>query len=483
MFTFFYCYLFLLTKIIYCNECFEYSCEKCESPEYGKCTKCRKGFYLLDGTCPCSDSTCTLCNSGLPGLHLCFLCKNGYYKSNSDCYCNIKDCQFCSSDTCLICKTGYFYNSTSNECEEQKDEDKLHCYDINCDACFSQEKGACEYCKAGYTLEKGECFELPKPDINGNCSDGFYLKNGFCDKKCGGVDCSKKYINFSNYNYFSCPINNCLVCIKDELKIWSECDNSQNCTTDGCLNCITDDECLICRQGYYLLYGQCIKCVEGCSICTNSDTCLYCLSGYELNSEKKCVLTNNYDFNLNTYNEYKNRLIEIYYPEEIISDTTNGISDIVSEKSECDKNCLKCYDNTEICKECKDSFILENNTCIMKCSDENCLECKLDEYEQCVKCKEGYIEERGNCIHNYKDENCPSCKLENSTEINDKNEKNISYSDIVSNAEANEKNEKNLRDSDIVSYEKISEKNMSYSDIASNAKINCSIIFIILFFL
>ena len=51
---------------------------------------------------------------------------------------------------------------------------------------------------------------------------------------------------------------------------------------EGCLNCITNDECLICSQGYYLLYGTCIKCTEGCSICANDDICIYCLSGYNL---------------------------------------------------------------------------------------------------------------------------------------------------------------------------------------------------------
>jgi hypothetical protein len=36
-------------------ECFEYSCKECETEEYGKCTKCRDGFKLIDGKCPCAD--------------------------------------------------------------------------------------------------------------------------------------------------------------------------------------------------------------------------------------------------------------------------------------------------------------------------------------------------------------------------------------------------------------------------------------------
>ena len=405
-------FLFLLITNINCGNttCFEYSCDECDSPEYGKCTKCRKGFRLVDGTCPCTDAKCALCTTGLAGLHICTLCKNGNYRFNKDCYCDIKDCELCSSKSCIICKTGYFYNSTSNACEEQKDEDKLPCYDNNCDACFTGEQGGCEYCKEGYTFEKGECFELSKPN-NNKCPDGYYLKDDYCEKKCGGVECSDP-----QFYYFLCPINKCLVCTNNELQIFSECDNSQNCTMEGCLNCITNDECLVCTQGYYLLYGQCIKCTNGCSICTNNDTCLYCLSGYELNSENKCELSNNFDFNLNKYNKYKNQLIKANYPNETINNNTNIISEII----ECDQNCAKCYDNTGVCKECNTLYIVEDNKCVKHCSD-NCLQCSLiNGNENCDKCAEGYIVKSGKCIYNCTDKNCLSCKLENETEICDK---------------------------------------------------------------
>ena len=78
-----------------------------------------------------------------------------------------------------------------------------------------------------------------------------------------------------------------MVCSNNVLQIFSECDNSDICTQEGCLNCITDDECVISNPGYYIIGGNSTKCPTGCSVCGNSDTCLYCLSGYELNSEKK----------------------------------------------------------------------------------------------------------------------------------------------------------------------------------------------------
>ena len=52
--------LFLLififtTRLILNKTCFEFSCEECESEEFGKCTKCKENFELVDGNCPCKD--------------------------------------------------------------------------------------------------------------------------------------------------------------------------------------------------------------------------------------------------------------------------------------------------------------------------------------------------------------------------------------------------------------------------------------------
>ena len=87
----------------------------------------------------------------------------------------------------------------------------------------------------------------------------------------------------------------------NELKIFSDCDNSDICTHEGCLNCINDNECVICNQGYYLLSGECKKCIDGCSFCSDNETCIYCLSGYELDEQNQCQLTRKFDFNVEYY--------------------------------------------------------------------------------------------------------------------------------------------------------------------------------------
>ena len=424
-----FCLLIIISKKnINCGNkpCFEYSCDECETEEFGKCIKCREGFKLINGTCPCSDSTCALCESGLAGLHLCYLCKNGYFNYNNDCYCSISNCEHCSENGCLKCKTGYFYNITSNICEIETDEQKIKCFDEHCDSCFSEEKGACDNCQEGYFGKKGECHKLPIPDENNNCPENFTSYSNVCKPNCGGISCP--IINFNFFSvYYTCPSNECLVCVGNELKLFSECDNSRICSIiEGCLNCISNEECIICNQGYYLLLGICIKCIDGCSICTNNNTCEYCMSGYELSSDKKCNLTYNFDYNINVYNSRKETLIEFFYPEEVVSSKIPSTiiktevipTDIQNSLVECDINCEKCYENNGECVECKTLYILKDNKCIMHCSDENCLSCLLrNGREICDKCTSRYTPKNNKCLLICSDENCLSCSLNNGKEI------------------------------------------------------------------
>ena len=157
-------FLFFQKNNINCNtnNCFEYSCVECETEEYGTCTKCRDSFRLVDGTCPCADNSCALCRNGLGGWNLCYICKNGYYNSNKDCYCDIDDCEICeNANYCIKCISGYYYDNITNKCIKLNEENKMHCNDINCDACYSELPGACEYCKEGFNEVKGECEQLP----------------------------------------------------------------------------------------------------------------------------------------------------------------------------------------------------------------------------------------------------------------------------------------------------------------------------------
>lgn len=410
---------FLIQNYINCvtKNCYEYSCEECDDESYGTCTKCRKSFRLVDGTCPCFDPTCALCDTGLAGLSLCKLCKNGYYYNNGDCKCDIDNCEICSEYFCLKCKTGYYYNRLDNLCEKETETNRVFCFDPNCDTCFTTLEGGCESCKAGYGLEKGKCKKMPTPDDNLNCGDKYYYNEDIesCQEICDGVDCSLK-----KFYYYECPSNECLVCTSNILQVYSHCNNSYICGDGGCLNCITSDNCLICNQGYYLLGGECIKCIDGCSFCINNYTCIKCLSGYELNSQNKCDPSNSLDFNTNIYKVYKNDLLKIHYPEEAKSDLNIKIQ-------ECDSKCSKCYQNTGKCTECSSHYKLENDICVKYCSDTNCLECTIeDDKDYCTKCKEGYIVKSNQCVYNCTNPGCTLCTLEDDQEICSKCDLNYS---------------------------------------------------------
>ena len=298
------------------QECYEYSCDECSTPEYGTCTKCRSDFKLIDGTCPCSFSSCALCTTGLAGLNICEQCKEGYTNTDGNCVCSISNCEQCGEDGCKKCISGYYYNETLKQCLKDNTENKIECYDPQCDGCLSEEQGACEYCKEGYYLKKGECLALKIP-TNGKCPDNYYPSGNYCYEICDGVNCNRLAMISPNF-ILLCPENQCLVCVNYNLLIFSECDNSDVCgELEGCLNCLTKDECLICQQGYYPLGGKCKKCSEGCSICSSKTNCQVCLSGYELTSDKMCNLTYNFDYNTDDYQNKKIDLIKKYYPEEI----------------------------------------------------------------------------------------------------------------------------------------------------------------------
>ena len=404
--------IIFFNKLINChnNHCFEFSCEECETQEYGTCTKCRNEFRLVDGTCPCSDPKCALCSTGLGGFNLCALCKNGYYIEDNECKCEINDCELCTENNCIMCKIGYAYNEIEKKCEKENESNRIHCFDENCDICYNTESVGCKKCKKGYFNKKGECQKLPSINENNECPAGYYVdnKSKYCQKICDGVSCTIK----KKLNYYKCDSNDCLACKNNTLMVYSQCDNSAVCKKEGCLNCITNDECLICTQGYYLLGGICHKCTYGCSICTNNETCISCLSGFELNSSQKCISSKNFDFNINKYKIYKNKLFMIY-------NVFNRVIDLGNIKlAECDSNCIKCYQNTGKCIECQTHYKLKDNKCIKYCSDSNCLQCPMiNGQEECKECRKGCLIEEGKCVCDCILPGCIDCTFENGKKI------------------------------------------------------------------
>ena len=167
-------------------------------------------------------------------------------------------------------------------------------------------------------------------------------------------------------------------------------------------------------QGYYLIGGVCKKCINGCSLCADSETCQYCFSGYKLDSDNKCILDNQMDFNVNLYQKKKFQLIKLNYKDEVIPEEANNYNDV----PECDANCEKCIDSSALCTECKSLYALEDNKCIMSCSDDNCLKCsKKFILEECEQCADGYYARGNRCYLRCSDENCKYCKMIDDEEV------------------------------------------------------------------
>jgi hypothetical protein len=126
----------------------------------------------------------------------------------------------------------------------------------------------------------------------------------------------------------------------------------------------------------------------------------------------QCELNNIFDFNIDIYIYYKEILYKTYHEKEnhTISEKNNSNIKI------CDKNCISCYDSTGICKECRRSYVLKNNSCLLNCIDNNCIDCfYFGNHEVCNKCRDGYILSfyRDKCVLKCNDINCLSCsKLE-----------------------------------------------------------------------
>ena len=414
---FYFFFLFSIFKYFYCEgtSCFEYSCEECDPDDRHKCTKCRDGFQLVDGKCPCSDFRCALCPTGLYDFSICELCKDGYYRYKNKCMCDIEGCSICQNNICLLCDNDYILNS--GRCEKQTSANRIrNCFDSNCDICASEADGACEECKSGYKLSKGVCSPLDSVNPDGTCNDGYYKEDNYCKQKCEGLDCTQTYIKDNQYIIHSaCSENNCLVCQENELRYIPSCNSFSVCGSEECLLCISNDDCYACQQGYYVEGGFCKRCINGCSKCNDDTSCQYCLSGYELDANGHCNYNSNkYDFNVNLYQKKKFQLILQNFPDEFNLQEAQTYSSI----SECDSHCSKCEDRTSKCLQCNTLYKLINNKCIMSCSDENCIKCSIPLIsEHCDQCKAGYSPSGKNCLLKCSDENCRYCTKINNQEI------------------------------------------------------------------
>ncbi len=56
-----------------------------------------------------------------------------------------------------------------------------------------------------------------------------------------------------------------------------------------CLNCVTEEKCTECVEGFVLDGDGCLGCPADCSVCTHTDSCDTCKSGFFVNLMGWCT--------------------------------------------------------------------------------------------------------------------------------------------------------------------------------------------------
>ncbi|CAD8203433.1 unnamed protein product [Paramecium octaurelia] len=292
--------------------------------------------------------------------------ENGYFLYNSICQSKCpSDCVTCTKEVCLQpdhsikCQENYYLDTENSTC--------LSC-DQTCQICINGDE--CIKCKSGLILMNNECSA---------CQE--FLKQAKCDqydKDCFCIKCIEGY-----------KLNQLSQCIK---------------CASNCQSCNLEDQCDICKDGYYLNDNQCVLCQENCVLCQNLNQCIKSHNGYYVENGIALQCTNNC---LIFFNECQCQdCPDQYYQDH---------NDLFCYP--CQDNCQTCS-NKQTCINCvSNSFYLDNSKCTqcsfpcLTClSQTKCLSCVNDyyyylkEHQNCVQCP-------APCITCYYDQTalCNSC--------------------------------------------------------------------------
>jgi hypothetical protein len=120
---------------------------------------CLIGYYLNSATKVCAQCTppkCLTCDS----TGRCNKCQDLYFLNNTSCQaCNtISNCFYCNPVTgaCIICNSGF--SLVGSVCTSQ-----LSCKAANCDACVTDSTTDCQRCSDGYKLNGTTCAAIICP--------------------------------------------------------------------------------------------------------------------------------------------------------------------------------------------------------------------------------------------------------------------------------------------------------------------------------
>ncbi|CAK71014.1 unnamed protein product (macronuclear) [Paramecium tetraurelia] len=230
----------------------DFKCEKCPSQcitcsTFNQCNSCKIGYYLYQKQCldSCPDK---LFSNPL----------------TSQCTQSCPDKTFIFTNSCLYeCPSDYFNDTESykcvTSCGKQQYLNKNSCYpcSFECDQCTAYGNKNCVACATNFVLtEEGHCF--------GKCKAGYYQTTNSCEQclhKCltcqNGTECLQCRGNNRNQLDCSCP------------KGYYDDPFYDNCQKCPCEECISESECLVCKNN--LQVPNC-----SCNRRLNDDWCITC---------------------------------------------------------------------------------------------------------------------------------------------------------------------------------------------------------------
>ncbi|EGR34727.1 zinc finger lsd1 subclass family protein, putative, partial [Ichthyophthirius multifiliis] len=379
-----------------CNNGFFYnydtkSCQKCgancKTCNENGCLTCYQSASVVDNQCVCDSNHYSILNTGCSakncGQNVCVQCDSicGECSSKDICItCADKKNMILQADGTCICKN-FFYLDSKKQC--------VKCHP-SCFSCTGPNSNDCISCKPESNTE----LVIDGQNTYCKCISGYYhdIQNieEYTCVNCSS-DCKECNGNSSN-SCTQCGENATLVqkqCICDNgyykdssSSICLQCSN--NCLTCSsfavCTSCVNNtlplDESKVCKckEGYYSISGQCLKCELPCKNCElNARRCTECFQPANLDQKLhtcKCPP--------GTYQDSGDQSICNTCHKSCAD--CDGESNI--ECNRCKKNAVE-YEG--ICF-CNDGYYADSNADCQPCHPE-CASCQGYLASQCIECK------------------------------------------------------------------------------------------------
>lgn len=163
----------------------------------------------------------------------------------------------------------------------------------------------------------------------------------------------------------------------------------------GCLSCSNSQNCLQCKDGFYLSNGDCFHCDVGCNKCIALQKCTECLDGFYI-AEKNgnFVICDSCPPNCKSCN---------FVNEDFVCNSCfDGYFLKEGECAKCNSPCATCSSSETKCDSCIDGYLLDKSTstCNSKC-EPSCQSCE-NSPSNCVTCHDGFVLNGTICL------GCPS---------------------------------------------------------------------------